>query len=359
MKIFHSEHGLTTQDNLFLPYLRYVVPESIGRALENGVTEKHPGCKYGLSDFNSYERRYSGQALKRGESLLVYRHGAFGDTLMATAVIAEIRRRNPAALIDLYCRADGGEMWANVGVRTFPGYPPFDAVRRYTYHLLYENMLECNSEDDQDCAVDDMLRFAGIDPETVSDESKLPVVVPMETDLQGAPIIHPDRYIVVQRNSSNPNRTYPHAWELEGRLARMLPTFVVGDRDQHPVNPSAIDLRGKTPRFRNLIPIVSRASLVVCPDSSVGHLAAAFPAVPVISLWGLFHPNDRVRYYRNHHPLDGFAACPHAPCRTHLFTLPFNQCRDAAEWTGKSCAALGSIRPERIEEKARDILGLS
>lgn len=359
MKIFSSEHGLTTPDNLFLPYCRYVVPESMGRSLERGLLEKHPASHYTLSDFNSYERRYAGQPMKRGDSLLVYRHGAFGDTLIATAVVAQIRKRNPHALIDIYCRQGGAEMYHGFGLRIFPGYPPFDAVRRYTHHLFYENMLECNSEDDQGCAVDDMLAFAGIDPASVPDAEKLPVVHPNDTDADGSPPIHPERYIVIQRNSSNPNRTYPHAAELEGRLAGLLPTFVVGDKDETAVHPSVIDLRGRTARFRNLIPIIHRAALVVCPDSSVGHLAAAFPAVPVISLWGLFHPNDRIRYYRNHHPLFVPEACPHAPCRSHLFTLPFNKCRDAANWSGASCAALAAIRPEMVEEKARELLDVS
>jgi ADP-heptose:LPS heptosyltransferase len=358
MQIFSSEHGLTTQECFFLPYCRYVVPESVGRSLESGLLAKHPDAHYTLSNFNSYERRYAGQPMKRGESLLVYRHGAFGDTLMTTAVIAQIRKRNPYASIDLYCRTEGAEMWGGLAVRTLPGYPPFDAARHYTHHLLYENMLECNSEDDQGCAVDDMLSFAGIDPASVPDAEKLPVVYPTDKDLEGAPRIAAPRYIVIQRNSSNPNRTYPHALELEARMGKLLPTFVVGDKDERPVHPTVTDLRGFTKRFRNLIPIVRKASLVVCPDSSVGHLAAAFPEVPVISLWGLFHPNDRAKYYRNHHPLFVPEACPHAPCRSHLFTLPFNQCRDAADWSGTSCAALAAITPEMVEEKAREILAI-
>lgn len=183
MQIFHSEHGLTTKDAIFLPYDRYVVPESIGRALEEALLAKHPDAHYTLSSFNSYERRYAGQPMMRGQSLLVYRHGAFGDTLMTTAVLRAIRARCPEVHIDLYCRPEGAEMWHGVAnVRAFPGYPPFDAARRYTYHLLYECMLENNSEDDQGCAIDDMLQFAGIDPESVPEEEKLPVVVEKDND---------------------------------------------------------------------------------------------------------------------------------------------------------------------------------
>lgn len=355
MQIFHSEHGLTTRDAIFLPYDRYVVPESIGRAVEEALLSKHPDANYTLSSFNSYERRYSGQHLKRGESLLVYRHGAYGDTLMTTAVMEAIRRRCPEAHIDLYCRPEGAEMWYGVAkVRVWPGYPPFDSARRYTYHLLYENMLENNSEDDQGCAVDDMLQFAGIDPASVPDEEKLPVVVEKDEDVYSPnPQVRVGqkgwgKYIVVQREASNPNRTWPHTGKLLDLLRKELPDYVVFE--SKPKDPW-------TPRFRNLIPVVREASLVICPDSSIGHLAAAFPHVPVISLWGLFNPNDRIKYYRNHHPLFVPDVCPHAPCRSHLFTLPA-KCKDAPGFDGKSCAALAAITPEMVVEKAQQILNV-
>lgn len=348
MKIWHSELMLATKDEVFVPFDRYVIPESLAREFERQVLEKNPLVNYTMSDFNSYERRYAGQPLRRGDSLLIYRHGAFGDTLMSTAVVRWIRKQNPEATIDLYCRPEGVEMWHGAGCRAIPGYPSFDAARRYKYHLLYEKMLENDSEDDQVCAIDNAFAFGGMDPAQIPDADKLPVVVGKEGDGE-PPFTEGRKHIVIQMNASNPNRTYPWMNEVMALLRQEMPNywlFPVGDDK-------------KLARFRNLIPLVRNASLVICPDSSIGHLAAAFPEVPVISLWGLFHPNDRIKYYRNHHPIFLPEACPHAPCRSHLFTLPVPKCHDAPTYDGKSCAALAAIKPEMVVEKARQILGVS
>lgn len=366
MHVFQSPYLIQLKDGtVFLPRVRYVVPTGVARNMEESLLHQRPDATYTLSHFNSYERRYAGQQLHKGDSLLLYRHGAIGDTLMTTAVVKVIRDRNPDATIDLYCREQNAELWHGLGVNVLPGYPPFDAARTYTHHLLFENLLESNSEDDQGCAIDDLFSFAGIDPQSVMDEQKVPVVVEKEEDEK--PRRHGfvgNKLVVIQWSASNPNRNYPHMLELVKLMCATFPypthVAVVGDLDGPRWGPEvqANDLRGETARFRNLIPIIKHAALVICPDSSVGHLAAAFPSVPVISLWGLFHPHDRVKYYTNHHPMTGFAACPHAPCRSHEFKLPA-KCKDAPTSDGTSCAALASITPESIVAKAKELLCVS
>lgn len=344
MHIFSSPHQIDTKDGtVFQPGVRYVVPTGMARTLESGLIERLGAeVDYRLSHFNSYENRYHGQPLGNGR-LAIYRHGAIGDTLMATAVVAEIRRRNPEAQIDLYCRPSNVDLWHGLGVNVRPGFPVFDEVRG-DQHLFYENMLESDSEPDQRCAIDNMLAFAGIDPASVPSDRKIPVVVERAEDFHGGSTI--GKYVVVQDGASNGNRSYPHTEALCEQL------WGIG------VQVLRMGENRRLPSFRNVIPHVKNAALVICPDSSIGHLAAAFPHVPVISLWGLFHPGDRIRYYRNHHPIVGFRACPHAPCRSHLFVLP-HQCKDAPSFDGKSCAALAAISPEVVIAKAKELLCLS
>lgn len=362
MHIFQSELFLRTRDDVPLfPFCRYVMPDGVGRDIEAEIQCHHPHATYTLSHFNSYERRTDCSQPLGKKRIAIYRHGAIGDTLISTALVSWLRRRNPEAVLDVYCRPKNVELWHGVGARAMPGYPTFDALTRYDGHLMFENMLECDSEPDQGCAIDAQFRFCGIDPEAVPEEEKVPVVVGKETDGFG-PELHGWKTIVIQSNASNQNRTWPHLDELVIKLANIFqfPEYkvvVVGDKGErrfvHPVT----DLRGEFLRFRNLIPIIKNAALVICPDSSVGHLAAAFPTVPVISLWGLFDPNDRVKYYRNHHPLEQFSTCPHAPCRSHMYSLPLEKCRDAADnLNPTSCAALRAITPEMIAAKAKELL---
>lgn len=348
MHIFTSNYTLISKDGTtFLPGVRYVLPSHIAREMEQSLlTEYGLQASYRLSHFNSYERRYHGQHLSTADTLCIYRHGAIGDTLMTIALVAELHRRCPDARIVVYTRPGNVDLWHGLGVTVVGGFPIFEDIRSAS-HLFYENMLENDSEPDQGCSIDNLFQFAGIDPATVADERKVPVVVERKDDEYDWQNYPPQdcKYVVLHANASNPNRTYPHVERLVEILEREgMDVYCIGDGCR------------AFPKFRNTIPLVKHAALVICPDSSIGHLAAAFPSVPVISLWGLFHPNDRIRYYRNHHPLTGFSACPHAPCRSHEFILPKRRCKDAPTFDGKSCAVLASITPEMIVAKAKELL---
>ena len=88
------------------------------------------------------------------------------------------------------------------------------------------------------------------------------------------------------------------------------------------------------------------------------HMAACFPSIPVISLWGLFHPHDRVAYYPNHYAMFNFSTCKVAPCHNHQFELPLHNCVKATNWKESSdyCAALCAITPDQILEKAMEVI---
>ncbi len=344
MHIFSSAYTIQTRDGtIFAPGVRYIVPTGFARDLEAGIVkEQGESADYRLSHFNSYENRYHGQQLFAHDTLCIYRHGAIGDTLMTTAVVAELRRRNPFATINVYARPDNADLWHGLGVNVILGFPVFDEVRAQ-HHLLFENLLECDSEPDQACGIDNLFAFAGIDPVSVPSERKVPVVVEREDDYYAGP---PNaKYVLMQDSSSNRNRDYPHTDKVRELLFALGYQVLVFGR------------KLKTPRFRNLIPLIKSASLVICPDSSIGHLAAAFPSVPVISLWGPFSPWDRVLHYANHHPMVGTLGCPHSPCRTHEYRFP-SQCKDAPAFDGTACAALASIPPEAVVRRAKEILGL-
>lgn len=194
--------------------------------------------------------------------------------------------------------------------------------------------------------------------------------------------------LVYHLAAANPVRTYPPAqgaefirlflnafpeWQvnvvgLNQRVKRKEPGNTVDELSILEFSPALDGLTAprlsypSTSEFTDLIPIVREADLVVGPDSAVVHLASAEPwAVPTISLWGPFAPNDRVKYYRRHYPIVG-DGCTQSPCRTHEFALPVKRCERGGcnPWQEKEktlgwCGALASITPEMILEKAREI----
>lgn len=373
MKILSIEEAVAVDGVHLYPMVRYVLPDDVSRSLVNAVAAKNVG--YAISSFNAYERRYGGQEKGR---LAFFRHTAWGDQLMATAVVNAVKTLRPNLRVDVFCSNNVLSMWEGVA-KAYPAPMHFDAMRAYNYHAFYEGMLENNGEPDQNNAIDDMLGFIGVDPNEVPDSLKVPVIHEHINDFKELNDLNLKRvkdvpYVLIQLQASNPNRTYPSAHTLKLVLllleATDLTVILVGqEKDTGIMTPYAkiaelhpekfINLVNKLSSFRSHVPLVKFAKACVVPDSSIGHLVAAFPKVPCVSLWGLFHPNDRVKYYKNHHPLVGFDVCPHAPCHNHEFKLPQAKCKDASNATmgeQKFCNALRSITPEMVMDKLAEVM---
>lgn len=379
MRIMMPDKLLKTSTHFFKPFNRYVVSDY---ELDE-VLVQAPKTQVRWSSFNSYERRCPGTDLN-GKMICVYRHNAFGDQLIASALPRYIKTHFPAATVHLYCHPNVMPLWFGnpfVEGSAIPLPIPFDAVKEYDYHIFYEGMLEGNSEPDQGNCYDDMFAFAGF--RDVPDNFKVPCVFPSPEDYEALVSLRDfdfnreEPYIVYHAAPDNMNRAYPPHLGVETvtALADRFPemNIVIVGRDRKNQFCAMFDLPvpryrrvknliNRTKSFRDLIPIVESARLVVCPDSSILHLAASFPRVPIISLWGLFHPDDRAKYYTNNHPIFPRELCPHAPCHDHNFFLPKEQCKDA--WGLKAvdkdrvryCKVLAGIHPEHIVSEAEEIL---
>src|SRR5271165_6767793 len=62
--------------------------------------------------------------------------------------------------------------------------------------------------------------------------------------------------------------------------------------------PHAINLEKRLSTVTHFAGLIAGASLFIGPDSSGLHFAAAFET-PALGLWGSFHPDLRVKYYKN------------------------------------------------------------
>jgi ADP-heptose:LPS heptosyltransferase len=251
---------------------------------------------------------------------------------------------------------------------------PFDVARSYDYHIFYEGMLENNAEHDQNCCYDDFFGFVGLND--VPSEYKRPFIVPLPEDYGRAKevqeFVRGSKYMVYHLTPANKNRCYPppQGFQFIRTFLMANPTWkvlIVGKNTEDFLSklpwemvdhPRVANVVNQTGSFRDMIPLLEKASLLVAPDSAVMHLAACFPSLPTISLWGLFHPHDRVAYYPNHHPLVNFGTCVKAPCHNHEFSLPLHDCTKASNWVDgqEYCAALSAIKSETILEKAMEVI---
>lgn len=371
MKIIMADKPVWIGEACLRPMCRYVVSD--WEAMYYLHNTSH--TKWTMSSFNAWERRYGGQDLN-GKRVCMYRHAAWGDQLMVSAIPHYLKTVYPESTVHLYCEAEVSKLWEGnpiIGGSALPLPIPFDVIRHYDYHIFYEGILENNSEPDQNNCYDDMFGMIGLND--VPDIFKRPYIVPKESDykhIKGLTIDTKGKYMIYHVSPANKNRCYPVKQGV-----RFIQQFLrhykdwgvyllgVGAKDYPELteltrkNDKVYNLLDKTKEFRSMIPLIERASLVVCPDSSVMHLTACFPHVPVISLWGIFAPEDRARYYPNHYALVAKDVCPHAPCRNHEFELPRASCKDALGYDEGSiyCAAISAIDPDNIMAKARDILG--
>lgn len=345
-------------DVCYKPRTRYVVSDYEAICL----VKETPTTNWIVSSSNPYEKRVNGQNLN-GKTVLFYRHTAFGDMLMITSVPRYLKTIYPGATIQVYCDPSMLNMWDGnifVGGYATPLPIPYDSMAGFDYHIMYEGMLENNSEPDQRCCYDDFFSTIGFN--SVPDEFKKPYIVPLPSDytfVASTGINIRGKFMVYHLSPANKNRCYPPEKSVDF-ITKFLDVhtdwrvFVVGKsrgtedwvywnfKRGLPKDGRIVDLVDKVPSFRELLPFIEAASLIVCPDSSIMHLSACFPNVPVISLWGVFSPDDRVKYYKNNIPIFKKEVCPYAPCRVHTFFLP-DHCRKH-----NFCDVLSAITAEDI-----------
>ena len=120
----------------YRPFTRYVVSDWEYLNLLNNTE----GVQWECSSFNPFERRYGGQDLTN-KKVVVYRHTAYGDQLMISAVPRYLKTLYPNSTVHFYCDAGMRNLWDNnpfVGGSAIPVPMTLDSIKQYDYHLFYE-----------------------------------------------------------------------------------------------------------------------------------------------------------------------------------------------------------------------------
>lgn len=107
-----------------------------------------------------------------------------------------------------------------------------------------------------------------------------------------------------------------------------------------------------SPTLRELWALASKTSVVVSPDSMMVHVAGSM-SVPCVGLWGLCHPANRVKYYKNHIPIWKREACPFSPCFAYGGTWP-KYCPPRPNRA--VCECLGAISPQDVIDALKQIV---
>ncbi len=309
----------------------------------------------------------------RGKRILFYRgRSGWGDQLIASSLSRFFTEMLKADCFQLSNRIHE-LFWAanpyihNSAVRfplsidsliRFKGRPFFD------WFFPFESVSEFDVEPEQGNVYDRLFSLCGLDPERIHEKYKRPYWTITERDIEELGSLKNQSYISLQLRATNVARNLPlHVVDLVLSVLDKIgmPVLCMDDVALEPNikaivgrYKNAVDWSERTPNVRQYGTLISNAQLVVGPDSSAIHFAAA-SEVPCVSLWGAFDPESRVKYYPNHIALWGQDKCLNAPCYSFMPELPAHKCPEGEEQ--KWCACIDGITKEEIAA-AVDQLGI-
>src|SRR5258708_680543 len=256
----------------------------------------------------------------------------------------------------------------------------------YQGFFCFESVCEWDNDPEQDNVYDRMFSMCGIDPWRVADKWKRPhyelrkgeadeLQQYLATNISLDPVKFPEwparDYFVCQALATNAPRCPPfhviekvlsaadeHAMKLGIPIlclhSEALPPELVKILGQFP---SCVNLAGQVPSIRGYAAVLARARLIIGPDSSALHFAAAFQdPVPAIGLWGPFSPESRTKYYPNQLHLYHPDRCSNAPCFNWMPDLPVNKCPNGDKQ--QFCEPFDGIGTEEVYSAIKALLRL-
>ncbi len=329
-----------------------------------------------------------------GKRVLFYRNRGLGDQLIATCLSHYFNEVVGAKCFQLCDQVHEPIWYCNPNTQELPTRIPigidslvrFNGKPFYDWFFPIESASEWDCEPEQSNIYDRLFSMVGVDPAYVQKKYKVPVWSMQKFDLTALDTwmqkVEEDwrvnlrkGYVVYQLRAENKGRTVPlHVNDLIlGRLNELgLPALCI---DTAALTPEVEEMVRKYPNVHNAaqkvsskdqygndVPnvrlyasLVAGAALVVGPDSSAIHLAAA-SSTPCLSIWGPFSPQSRVKYYPNHLAIWHPGMCDNAPCYNYMEALPAHKCPNGKEQ--KWCECYEGVTAAEVDDKVSQLLKL-
>lgn len=310
-------------------------------------------------------------------TLIICRMG-FGDAIMLTPVLREMKLRDPEMELDLCLMGPERQIFLGLPyVGGFVEYPPkVELLQDYGRVLFLEHAVEFNLLARTMHMTDRFAQHLGVNPldgaETWTD-NKLPDLRLTDDEREWAKTSFPRntgrRRLGLQVQAGVRCRSYPISLLAGGRpnkINGMGPSiFAKMVRDgweiglmgnpgefqvESPLPPGMVDMTRHGLTFRQSAAFLTTCDAFLGPDSSLLHVAGTL-GMPAVGLFGPFPWKLRTAYYPSVHALHGGGHCKLAPC-FHTFHngLPVFPPAGPCARTG-TCEELAAIDPERIKGK--------
>ncbi|MCF8084655.1 MAG: glycosyltransferase family 9 protein [Deltaproteobacteria bacterium] len=303
--------------------VEYVVadffPERVAAQFGPGIIEAR---EYAPPNF------YGGESLK-GKSLFCFRTGGIGDLLFIATSMRQVKKNFPSAELTLGC--DSTFIPILDGERD-----GFDLVSmplekkkldEYDYILFFQGIIEGNPDAEETNAYDllkEAFHLDGLDnplPNVRVEERirnrarnflhktsagikyKMGVQVAASVQKRSVP---PQVFIDFIKQLPQDYMVYFVGGKNQYELIDLIISHLPEHKRSHVVNASK-DL----PSLPEAVALMGELDLVIGPDSSMLHIAAAH-RVPLIGLYGPFPSDLRLRYYQNAIGIDSMTLCEFA-----------------------------------------------
>lgn len=275
-------------------------------------------------DYNSVE----------GKTLLIVRHGGIGDLLVISAIFRKINIEHPGMKLLLMTQGKYHSLFKELkylhDVCDFSINGIF-TILKSDYILFLDNSIE-HDDDAKRQNIYDLLsiKYSGINLEN---NEKCPIVHIDENSnsylLEKMPFLSKSvKKVGVQLLAASPTRTPSLAfWKdvidiILEKYSDCIVILICDSKYQNIAEEVLCFFSEKkvfnfglySRNINDLVSLITFLDFVVCPDSSVVHLAAALN-VPSLSIYGPFPSELRTKYYIQNDSIDAVRFC--APCFTH------------------------------------------
>lgn len=284
----------------------------------------------------------------------LYRGGGWGDLLMLTPTIRELKSRWPKCRIHVACGSDYHSLFKDIDV--FTEYLPIPNDRRDGIDCLveFEELVEGSPRAQHEHMAQLFAGRLGLKLTNLKPDYHI-----QKEELELAHQMYPRKNlprIGIQFLASAFYRSYPMIGKVMLELSKTAEVLLFGTPGQIQMSepiPNVVNLMADKLGFRQSAALVSTCDVCISPDSAMVHLCSALDK-PCVALYGPFPSDLRVTSNLTW-AFDGKAPC--APCFFHAET-PDQFPAGMPCFEKKLCVALESISPERVVEKALSLINL-
>lgn len=294
-----------------------------------------------------------------GCKILLMRAGGYGDLVLLTPVLREIKRRWPTAHVAVCTMVNYGAVLANLPfVDEIVPYPITKAkADEFDAWVFYENAIENNPRAEVLHMTQVFAEIAGLGADGVTDLHPAYAVKPSEAIWcnEAFPRVNGTRRVCIQIGASAIARVYPQ--QLMGAAIGLMvqrgwEVFLLGSKGEIKLPDNAPPLlrnlseQGLT--FRQSAAVVNTCDCFVGNDSALLHVAGALD-VPGVGLYGPFPRKLRTAYSPSIHSLQGVPVSDVCPCFHHVNAAIHNHFPEKCPTKAQGiCGTLAEIKPERI-----------